>query len=970
MVVLVSEKYIFKNLLKRTEVIKMRITKRILASLVTLSLVLTSVLSFSVFAENDEMFSDVDKNNVYYDAITELVDDGVINGYEDGTFKPEATITRAEFAKLLAVASAPTGTKFTAQTTKYTDMLDASSPSAWAIPYVNYASGTKVVDGYPDGTFKPTKTVTYGEAVKMIVCTLNYGSVVEQLDPWYKGYVNIASQIGLSKYANGEGSEEASRGIVAQLIYNMKSCKPLVNGEVSDETFDESKDNSVSSEGILYGVFEHSLTGRNLTKNEVLIGNNVYRLGKLNYNNLKNMVGQKVSFKFTNDSKPELTKVTPISEDNVFTTIEDWQIADVSESGIEYYASEKDEYQEKTTEIKFGGNLFVILNGKVVDKDVIDEEFIEDYLFVENGQVKFLSNDSNPKTAEVAYIESYETYFVSSVATSNDITTFYDKYPSITGLTSLALDSYDVTDVKKITSKDGNLNSSSLTGISKNTVVSVAMPYDSMEGTKVIISSITVNGSVTEKSSNYNTIKIDGKKYDVSPYFKALLDNNVDVTFEINDQGKFYLDHMGRITFFEKTESTNPYALLVQYRATTEFDTRYALNISNSSSNLTQYELKEEVRVNGTNMDAEDVIDFLIDNAYYYDDAKPNYIIQPIKYSLSGGKISALECINLDDIEEGNIIPYEIKNTENSTADIFANGGKLTFTSSGYAFKSGDSTQFRMNSSTVVYVVPGDITKASEYSKKTYTWFKNGESYCVEPYDVEDDIAKVVVCYLDEGETTKLQVETTTSSYLINEVREAKNPQNGENTRKIYCYKAGQTELFDPEGTYVDAEKALINKVDTLKAGDVVKFVIENGEIVDLKTIFVYDEDDEEYKLTTETGSTVVAGRHIQKSSDNKSDYYQAIYGTVKQLDTTENTVSLVSALTTDTGFDVSKYKAYTTNSPVFYKLNTKGEIEVIADGEIVRYDNYDDDALAKENASHVLALVYNQKVIAVYLVD
>ena len=178
----------------------MKTFKKLTAMAVALVFVFTSLVGATAFAEDDSIFSDVSETNSYYEAITSLVADGVINGYDDGTFKPDATITRAEFSKLLAVGSTPAGTGFGQTSTQFSDVADSTSSSAWAIPYIAYAVGIKAINGYEDGTFRPTNPVTYGEAVKMIVCTLGYGPVVDTtLTPWYQGYIDIAFKI-LYKY--------------------------------------------------------------------------------------------------------------------------------------------------------------------------------------------------------------------------------------------------------------------------------------------------------------------------------------------------------------------------------------------------------------------------------------------------------------------------------------------------------------------------------------------------------------------------------------------------------------------------------------------------------------------------------------------------------------------------------------------------------------------------------------------------
>ena len=148
----------------------MKTFRKMTALFVAVVFLLSSLTGISVFAD-DAAFTDVAETNAYRDAIYTLVAEGVINGYEDGTFKPEATITRAEFSKLLAVSSAPKGTLFSATTTQFSDIADSSSPSAWAIPYVSYAVGIKAINGYEDGTFRGDSAITKREALVMLFRT-------------------------------------------------------------------------------------------------------------------------------------------------------------------------------------------------------------------------------------------------------------------------------------------------------------------------------------------------------------------------------------------------------------------------------------------------------------------------------------------------------------------------------------------------------------------------------------------------------------------------------------------------------------------------------------------------------------------------------------------------------------------------------------------------------------------------------
>lgn len=96
----------------------------------------------------------------YEDAIQSLTDAGVIGGHPDGTYKPNDNVNRAEFLKIVVGASVENvgigGNCFP-------DVL-----TDWYAKYVCYGKNAGIVQGYPDGYFKPTQNVNYVEALKML----------------------------------------------------------------------------------------------------------------------------------------------------------------------------------------------------------------------------------------------------------------------------------------------------------------------------------------------------------------------------------------------------------------------------------------------------------------------------------------------------------------------------------------------------------------------------------------------------------------------------------------------------------------------------------------------------------------------------------------------------------------------------------------------------------------------------------
>ena len=110
-------------------------------------------------------FSDVSATDWYNNAISTLTNMGVISGYPDGTFRPNAGITRAEFAKI-AVSFFDVNVDQTLGS-KFSDVS-----GAWYTKYVNLAVELNIVNGYADGTFRPNNLITRAEAMQIVNNTL------------------------------------------------------------------------------------------------------------------------------------------------------------------------------------------------------------------------------------------------------------------------------------------------------------------------------------------------------------------------------------------------------------------------------------------------------------------------------------------------------------------------------------------------------------------------------------------------------------------------------------------------------------------------------------------------------------------------------------------------------------------------------------------------------------------------------
>lgn len=110
------------------------------------------------YTTTDNSFSDVKAGEWYTKAIATLENANIIGGYPDGTFKPNAPITRAEMATIIA--------KFANLDENGKSFNDIKGH--WAQSYVELAAGNGWINGYEDGTFRPDKNITRAETFAMI----------------------------------------------------------------------------------------------------------------------------------------------------------------------------------------------------------------------------------------------------------------------------------------------------------------------------------------------------------------------------------------------------------------------------------------------------------------------------------------------------------------------------------------------------------------------------------------------------------------------------------------------------------------------------------------------------------------------------------------------------------------------------------------------------------------------------------
>jgi hypothetical protein len=177
----------------------------------------------------EQHFNDVAPSHRNYQAINFVKEEGIVNGYTDGTFGPDKKINRAEFTKIVLLAKysqeeIDKGVKGISYNEYFTDIAEDIN-ERWYINYVNFAKKEGIITGYDDNTFGVAKNINFAEASKIVVNTL-----IEKMDltkckdennedcNWSDAFIQKLYDKSITLYDKGK---LITRGQMAQIIYEV-----------------------------------------------------------------------------------------------------------------------------------------------------------------------------------------------------------------------------------------------------------------------------------------------------------------------------------------------------------------------------------------------------------------------------------------------------------------------------------------------------------------------------------------------------------------------------------------------------------------------------------------------------------------------------------------------------------------------------------------------------------------------------
>lgn len=519
------------------------------------AVVLSFMMCFGVM-HSALAFTDVPGDANYGEATEVLSALEILQGDPEGTFRPNDTITRAEFAAVICRAlGLGNAAVAIGGSTKYYDVPQGH----WATGYINMASQRGIINGDPEGTFRPEDPVLYEEAVKMIVAALGYKPAADQQGGYPTGYIAIASQEKILRNVSGATGSQAPRSMVAQMTFNALEVPIMAQttftqggGAVTYEPTDRILLDNLDVEKMEGTVVQvpGSTTNRS-EKNQITFDVDrryEYINGKRVYYNVTNFnqkmdVGETDAMNYLesycsvyvrgmDEDEPVIIAIYPKNGRTTFLEIEDVNINtakldELTTRGRLYYYDKSYSTREQSVYLDQSQLTYYYNGTKETGATITDIKNRLDKGI--NGTMRLVNNDSDSEY-DVIFIYDYTDIVVEDV----NLKTYRISGKNTGG--SLCLDS---TDPEANFTIEKNGRTIELSDIRKDDVISYYGRVEDrrlLSGRVIVSPNSVVEGSITSYSPDDHEIEVDYEPFEYKP------ENFTDRDMRVGNYGMFYLN--------------------------------------------------------------------------------------------------------------------------------------------------------------------------------------------------------------------------------------------------------------------------------------------------------------------------------------------------------------------------------------------------------------------------------------------
>ncbi|HHZ01904.1 MAG TPA: S-layer homology domain-containing protein [Tissierellia bacterium] len=641
----------------------------------SLVLVIAMVLSSFTVAFAAPKFEDVEGD--YEKAINTLTGLGVITGYEDGTFRPERVVTRAEMAKLI-VEILGYGKLVEGSKSNFTD-----TQGHWADPWIALAAGRGLVVGTGDGKFTPDRTVSYDEAITMIVRALGYTDDCNELKgmTWPTNFKVKAADLKLTKDVN-LSSEGADRGGVAQLLFNALEANLVTIDSDGNVNYIKDGDENKILLNTLAKKNRFVVAPKHLDKDHKEYKGDIVDLAPYMYQDIK-------VFENDDDEVVYVTKVESEVKVGEFrkTVDDDGDVVYEGKVNIRIDGKNKAYKLASTDTAVFYNGVEVFMNEKEMEtgREDGDTTKAKEIVDLHKAAATFVLNSKNEIVGIIA--EKY-----------TDATRVANEYNGKTKFEGflLPLDDDDNVDYTKLTVK-GAVDT--LEDIEEDDVIVLfagagLVNAKANEPEKLVIEVVrdTVEGKITETNKD-GDFYIDGKYYSTSLYAPSGL-------VAVGDEGTFFLDNKGDILDFEPGSESSP----VDYAIVTEFWNGYVTGNGK--------EIKPEITL--VNASGEEVTYNVKSSAKIKVGSTEFPLLGDLDDSAAGNDLLKVEVL---DNEKYTIVKYSINSKNEITKMTLVNNGEIPKTGATTVERDTTKASYVIANNVVVFNLDGDDVKVVDSSK-------------------------------------------------------------------------------------------------------------------------------------------------------------------------------------------------------------------------------------------------------------
>ncbi len=768
-----------------------------------------------------------------------------------GSFRPDDNILRSEMAKVAVYAN---GYEDVAQNstapTRFPDVVS----NHWANGAINVAEQQRMIIGDDKGNFRPDDPVSFQEAVTIMVRALGYEPVAERNGGFPSGYMVVASSNQLLKGIGATANAPATRGDIAQLVFNSLTVNLMeqtgfgtnISYEVVDKTLLYDKLNVEKGYGQIKGTSETTLTGGSTTSEDrIQINDEVFIDGTTS---AKQLLGYNVVYyariDAVSDEKTVIVARAQSSKNNTLTVNSD-EIEDVTGTASDGFTiSYTKENMSTAKNVKTTANPVFIYNGKYDTS--IDAAALE----ITSGNLVLLDTDVN-NVYDIVFINEFTNLVVDTVSTVTGRVT--DKYNGA----SILLDP-DEEDIMFTLIKDGNEIEAK--DLEEWNVISYTTSRDNAL-IRGYVTDESVTGTVTQLASN-GSIRLNNES--TSYKIATSYPNQI----KVRDTGRFYLDYEGKIAAVDTKADVNEnttnemYGYLVNAAETGTLDTDVQFKIFNQKGETTVYGSANRIRVNGT---------------YGLTPTEALAEIAP------GGRVVP-QMITFRINADGNITNISTAFDRTSTGTPNTDRFTLNISQSGMVYKSasnklGDVT---VDENTIIFDIPASAgTDTDKFAVRDNKMLTNNGSYDVKIYDLQENYtAKVILITNSTGAAA-----ANAPIVLVDELAEAEN-EDYETIDVLYGLSDGKSVTINGSGTDI-----FVKGSQPLERGDIVQYRANTkGEADEVTLLFNVTNKTTEFNTEVSTDLRTVYGRVTKKFAKSVN---LDVNGTITNYSTENATVYL-----------------------------------------------------------------------------